>query len=381
MDFRLSDDEEMAQRTAREFAVSVLKPIAGKIDRDHRIPESIYKQLAELGFLGIMVPREYGGSGMNNVMTSLILMEIASACASTCVMMSVHNSLVCAPINKFGNERQKKKYLPQLAEGRIIGAYSLSEPSSGSDAGSIRSTAVRRDDSFILNGQKVFVTNGSEAGLFIIFARTHPDVSLGPKGISAFIVERDSKGLIVGKPEKKMGIRGSTTVTLYLEDLKVPAENLLGKENEGFKIAMDTLNGGRIGIGSQAVGIATASLEASIKYAKERFQFGKPIAEYEAIQWKIARMAADIDAARLLVLWASFLRDSGLPHIKECSEAKLFASRVANEAAAQAVQVHGGAGYTVDFPVERYFRDAKITEIYEGTSEIQHIVISRHLLR
>lgn len=381
MDFRLSEDEGAVQGAAREFSDSVLKPIAGKIDHDHRIPDAVYKQLAELGFLGIMIPKEFGGSGMSNVMASLILMELARACASTCVMTSVHNSLVCTPLNKFGDDFQKRKYLPQLAEGRVIGAYSLSEPSSGTDAGSLCSTAVRTGSQYVLNGQKVFVTNGGEAGLFIIFARTHPDASLGPKGVSAFIVERDSKGLTVGKPEKKMGIRGSTTVTLYLEDLKVPAENLLGKENEGFKIAMDTLNGGRIGIGSQAVGIAVASLEASVKYAKERTQFGKPIAEYEAIQWKIARMAADIDAARLLVLQAAFLRDAGLPHIKECSEAKLFASRIANEAATQAVQVHGGAGYTVDFPVERYFRDAKVTEIYEGTTEVQHIVISRQLLR
>jgi alkylation response protein AidB-like acyl-CoA dehydrogenase len=381
MNFDLSEDERLIQQTARDFADRVLKPRAAEFDRQGSVPREVLSQMAELGFMGMLVPEEYGGSGLNNFCLAIVQMEINRACASTGVTMSVHNSLLSSPIIRFGTDAQKKSILPKIAKAAWIGAYSLSEPGSGSDAGALRATAVRDGSHFVLNGTKNFVTNGGIADLFVVFARTHPDPALKTKGISAILVERTAKGLTVGKHESKLGIRGSTTTELAFQECRVPAANLLGNENEGFKVAMITLDGGRIGIAAQAVGIAQACLEASVKYAKERRQFGKPIGDFQAIQSKLANMATDIDAARHLVLRAARLRDEGKPHIVEASMAKLFAADMVNRHASEAVQIHGGVGYVKEFSVERYFRDAKITEIYEGTSEIQRMVIARNLLK
>jgi alkylation response protein AidB-like acyl-CoA dehydrogenase len=381
MNFSLSDEEELVRKTAREFAGKELAPLAASIDRTGEIPRGILSKMAELGFMGVITPETYGGAGLGNFLLAVIQLEINRACASTGVTMSVHNSLSQSPLLKFGTEAQKTKYLPRLARAEWIGAYSLSEPVSGTDAGALLTTAVRDGDSYVINGTKNFVTNGAIADLFVLFARTNPDQSVKQQGISAFLVERGSKGLVVGKPEHKMGIRGSSTTTLFLDAVRVPRENLLGQEGEGFKIALSTLDGGRIGIAAQACGIAMACLDASVKYAKERRQFDQPIANFQAIQWKLAEMATDIDAARLLILRAARLRDEGKPHTTEASMAKLFASTMANRHATQAIQIHGGSGYIRDFPVERHFRDAKITEIYEGTNEVQHLVIARSLVK
>jgi butyryl-CoA dehydrogenase len=381
MNFTLSTEEALIQQTAREFADKELAPLAPSIDQKHEVPREILAKMGSLGFLGMLTPETYGGVGLTNLALALVQLEINRACASTGVTMSVHNSLCQSPILKFGTEEQKAKYLPKLARGEWIGAYSLSEPVSGTDAAALITTAVRDGSDFVLNGTKNFVTNGGFADVFILFARTNQAPEAKQSGISAFIVERTSKGLTVGKNEKKMGIRGSSTTSLFFDGCRIPAANLLGKEGEGFKIALSTLDGGRIGIASQATGIAMACLDASVKYAKERKQFDRPIGDFQAIQWKIAEMATDIDAARLLIFRAARMRDAGEPHTKEASMAKLFASTMANRHANQAVQIHGGVGYIKDFPVERYFRDAKITEIYEGTSEVQRIVVARSLLK
>lgn len=381
MTLELTDEERLIRDTARDFAEKTLRPLAAGIDRDGEVPRKVLEQLAELGFMGVICPEEFGGSGLSNLCLALIQMEINRVCASTGVTLSVHNSLCQSPIVLFGTDAQKRRYLPRLAKAELLGAYSLSEPVSGSDAGALITTAVRDGSQFVINGTKNFVTNGGFADLFVVFARTGRDANVKHAAITAFVVEKGSKGFTVGKPEAKMGIRGSSTTCLFFEDCRVPAENVLGVEGEGFKVAMATLDGGRIGIAAQAVGIATACLEESVKYAKERRQFGVAIGSFEAIQWKLAEMATDIDAARLLVLRAARLRDAGQPHTKEAAMAKLFAARVANDAATQAVQIHGGVGYIKEFPVERFFRDAKITEIYEGTNEIQRIVISRALLK
>jgi alkylation response protein AidB-like acyl-CoA dehydrogenase len=377
----LSEEESLVQQTARDFAKKVLAPLASKVDKEGRIPRDVLRQMAELGFMGVITPEEFGGAGLSNFCLALIQIEINRACASTGVTMSVHNSLCQSPINRYATPEQKRRVLPKLTSAEWIGAYSLSEPGSGSDAGALICTAKRDGAHYVLNGEKNFVTNGGFADLFVAFARTHPDRSLKHKGISAFLVERSTKGLRVGKDERKMGIKGSSTTTVSFEDARVPAENLLGAEGEGFKVAMTTLDGGRIGIACQALGIAEACLEAACAYAKERRQFDHPIADFQAIQWKIADMATDIDAARLLIYRAARLRDAGVPHTREASMAKLFAARMANTHANQAVQIFGGAGYIKDFPVERYFRDAKITEIYEGTNEVQRIVVSREALK
>lgn len=380
LDMFLSEEERAIQQAAREFAQETLVPLASEIDAKEQVPRSLLKKMAELGFMGVITPTEFGGAGLSSACLFLIQVEINRACASTGVTMSVHNSLVTSPILRFGSDDVKKRCLPKLASAEFIGAYSLTEPGSGSDAAALATTAVRHGPDFVLNGQKVFVTNGALADLFIVFARTNPDRSLKAKGITAFLVERGSKGLTVGKPEKKMGIRGSSTVSLFLEDVRVPAANLLGTEGEGFKIALSTLDGGRIGISAQAIGITLAALEAAVKYCKQRSQFGRPLAEFQAIQWKIADMATDTEAAMLMGLRASRLRDAGLPHTKEAAMVKLFSARMANTHVSEAVQIHGGVGYLRDFPVERFFRDAKITEIYEGTNEIQRLVISREIL-
>jgi alkylation response protein AidB-like acyl-CoA dehydrogenase len=377
----LTQDELDVQAAAREFADGVLAPRAAEIDRTHDMPMDILKKLAELGFMGMLAPEKYGGAGMSNVALALVQIEINRACASTGVTMSVHNSLFQSPLLRFGNEEQKKRYLPGATRGDWFGAYSLTEPGSGTDAAALSTTAKREGDAYVLNGTKNFVTNGGFAKTFIVYARSNTDPAAKHKGISAFFVDRAAPGFSVGIPEKKMGIRGSSTTTLTLDNVRVPAADRLGAEGEGFKIAMSTLDGGRIGIAAQAVGIAQACLDASIKYAKERQQFGKPIAEFQAIQWKLAEMATELDAATLLIHRAARLRDAGVPHSKEASMAKLFASALANRAANEAVQIHGGSGYCRDFPVERYFRDAKITEIYEGTSEAQRMIIAKSLLK
>ncbi len=378
--YDLTDEELLIRQTAREFAEKEVRPLAAEIDRTHTFPLPLLKKLAEPGFTGALAPEEYGGSGLGTLGLALITEELNRVCASTGVTFSVHASLATTPILRFGTEAQKKKYLPQIARVDRIGAYCLSEPSCGSDAAALVTSAKKDGDAYVLDGAKNFITNGGFATLLIVFARTNPDLTLRHKGISAFIVERETPGIDVGAPEKKMGIRGSSTTQVFFSGCRVPAENRLGAEGEGFKVALGTLDGGRIGIAAQALGIAQACLEASTAYAKQRKQFDRPIADFQAVQWKIARMATDLDAARLLVYRAARLRDAGAPHTKESAMAKLFASGVAVDASREAVQIHGGAGYTREHPVERYFRDAKITEIYEGTSEIQKMVVAREVL-
>jgi len=377
--FDLSEEERLIQQTARDFADSEVAPMAAENDANGQFPRGLVEKLAKLGFMGMLIPEQYGGSNAGNFALVLALEEINRACASTGVTMSVHNSLASSPIVGFANEETKKKYLPKMAKGELLGAYALSEASAGSDAASLQARAVKDGNEYVLNGTKSWITSGAEADLFVVMLRTDP--SERAKGISAFAVERDTNGFSVGKKENKLGLRASSTVQLIFEDARVPAENMLGSEGEGFKIAMWTLDGGRIGIGTQAVGIAQACLDASVSYAKEREQFGKLIGEFQAIQWKIADMAMNIEAARLMIYRAARLRDRKEPHTKEAAMAKLFASEMANRAAREAVQIYGGAGYLKDSSVERYFRDVRITEIYEGTSEIHRIVISRFLLK
>jgi alkylation response protein AidB-like acyl-CoA dehydrogenase len=378
VEFALTEEHRLVQQTAREFATREILPVASQLDAEHRFPTEIVRGLGELGLMGVTVPEEYGGAGMDHVAYVLAMEEVARACASTAAIMSVNNSLVCDPILRYGTEEQKRRYLPVLASGRELGCYCLTEPQAGSDAASLQTTARLDGDRWVLNGTKVFVTNAREAWVFIVYART--EEVPGARGISAFLVERDYPGITVGKVERKMGLLASSTCEVLLEDCRVPRENLLGARGEGFKVALSTLDGGRIGIAAQAVGIARAALEESVAYAKERRQFGRPIAEFQAIQWKIADMATRIEAARLLALRAAWLRDQGKRCTVEASMAKLFASETAMFAAHQGVQIFGGYGYIKDYPVERYFRDAKITEIYEGTSEIQRMVIARNLL-
>ncbi len=380
LSFDLGEELSLVQDAARDFADGVLAPLAKKHDREETISDDVYKQLGELGFWGLTIPETYGGAGMGNTALVVVLEEINRACAATGVAVSVHNSLLCAPLMKFGTEEQKDRWLPKLASGEAIGAYSLSEAGSGSDAAALSATATRDGDDWVLEGTKLWVTSGDRAGLFLIYLRTNHDVAKS-KGITAFLVPGDAPGLKVGKHEKKTGIRGSATVEIVLDNVRVGADAVLGEVDRGFPIAMDTLAGGRIGIASQAVGIGQACLDASIKYAMEREQFGKPIGHFQAIQHKIADMSTQLEAARLLVRKAAWMRDQGKDVGRESSEAKLLASLAANFCADETLQIHGGAGYTDDFEVERYFRDARITEIYEGATDIQRLVIARSLLR
>jgi butyryl-CoA dehydrogenase len=377
--FTLTEEQRLIQQTAREFADNEVAPVADRHDREAKFPLELVKKLGRMGFLGMLIPEAYGGTAAGNLCLVLALEELNRVCASTGVTVSVHNSLVSAPIVHWGSEEIKRKYLPKLATGELLSAYALSEPGSGSDAAGLVTSAVRDGNDYVLNGTKNFITTGAEADVAIVMARTDP--SHKTRGITAFVLERDMKGYVVGKKEDKLGLRASSTVQLVFEDLRVPATQILGGEGMGFKIAMHTLDGGRIGIAAQAVGIAQACLNASIKYAEEREAFEQPIGKFQAIQWKLADMATRIEAARFLVYNAARLKDAGQPHGKEAAMAKLFASETANDAARDAVQIHGGAGYLEDFPVERHFRDARITEIYEGTSEIQRLVIARHLLK
>jgi butyryl-CoA dehydrogenase len=377
--FTLTDEQRMIQETAREFADHEIAPVADRHNREGKFPLEIVKKLGKMGFLGMAVPEQYGGTDAGNLSLVMALEEVNRVCASTGVTMSVQNSLVNAPLLHWGSDYLKNHYLPKLATGEHLGAYALSEPGSGSDAAGLVTSAVRDGDEYVLNGTKNFITTGAEADVVLVMART--DTSHKTRGITAFIVEAGTPGYAVGKKEEKLGLRASSTVQLIFEDARVPAANVLGEVGQGFKIAMHTLDGGRIGIAAQGVGIAQACLDASVKYAGEREAFDQPIGRFQAIQFKIADMAMRIEAARLLVYNAARLKDQGHPHGKEAAMAKLFASETANSAAREAVQIHGGAGYLEDFPVERFFRDARITEIYEGTSEIQRIVIARHVLK
>jgi alkylation response protein AidB-like acyl-CoA dehydrogenase len=384
MQFQLSEEHLMIQKAARDFAQNECLP--GVIDRDEhqRFPKEQVIKLAELGFMGMMVDPKYGGAGMDTVSYVLAMEEVSKVDASVSVCMSVNNSLVCWGLDKYGTEAQKQKYLTPLAQGRkdgelYIGAFLLSEPEAGSDATSQRTTAEDKGDYYLLNGTKNWITNGNSASVYLVMAQT--DVSKGSHGINSLIVEKNSPGVVVGAKENKLGIRGSDTHSILFNDVKVPKENRIGADGSGFGFAMKTLAGGRIGIASQALGIAKASLDVSVAYAKERKSFGVPIAQHQAIQFMLSDMATELDAARLLTWRAATMKDSKERHTKESAEAKLYASEMATRVAHRAIQIHGGYGYSVEFPVERHYRDARITEIYEGTSEIQRIVIAASLLK
>ncbi|MGP1909511.1 acyl-CoA dehydrogenase [Metabacillus sp. JX24] len=379
MFFKLSDEHEMIRKMVRDFAKNEVEPTAAERDEEERFDRELFDKMAELGLTGIPWPEEYGGIGSDYLAYVIAVEELSRVCASIGVTLSAHTSLAGWPVYKFGTEEQKQKYLKPMAQGEKIGAYGLTEPGSGSDAGGMRTTAKLNGDHYVLNGSKIFITNGGIADTYIVFAVTDP--SSKHKGTSAFIVEKDFKGFSVGKKESKLGIRSSPTTEIMFEDCIVPAENLLGQEGEGFKIAMMTLDGGRNGIAAQAVGIAQGALDASVAYAKERQQFGKPIAQQQGIGFKLADMATTIEASRLLTYQAAWLESEGLPYGKESAMSKLFAGDTAMKVTTEAVQVFGGYGYTKDYPVERYMRDAKITQIYEGTQEIQRLVISRMLTK
>lgn len=379
VDFELTPEQTLIRDTARDFARDVVLPAAAAIDREHRFPREIIARLGQLGMMGVAVPDTWGGAGADTVAYALAVEEISRACASTGVIMSVNNSLVCDPLVKFGTEEQKRTWLPRLASGQALGCFALSEPEAGSDAGSQRTVARRVGDTYVINGTKNFITNGPVADLVLLFTSTSP--AAGNRGVTAFLVPATTPGLSFGPADQKLGIRGAPSSQVFLTDCAVPESARLGAEGEGFKIAMGTLDGGRIGIAAQAVGIARAALEDATDYALTRKTFGHPIAEHQAIQFKLADMCTEVDAARMLVLRAALAKDAGGRFTKEAAMAKVFASEVANRAAKEAVQVYGGYGYLNDFPVERHFRDAKITEIYEGTSEIQRLVIANALTR
>lgn len=378
MNFELTEEQLAVKEAARDFAQNILKP--GVIERDNqqKFPAEEIKQLGELGFMGMMVDPKYGGSGMDTLSYVIAMEEISKVDASTSVCMSVNNSLVCWGLENFGSEEQKQKYLVPLAKGEKIGAFCLSEPEAGSDATSQRTTAIDMGDHYLLNGTKNWITNGSSASVYLVIAQTNPE--LGHKGINALIIERGMEGFIIGAKEDKMGIRGSDTHTLLFNDVKVPKENRIGEDGFGFKFAMKTLSGGRIGIAAQALGIAGGGLELSLAYAKERQAFGKEIFKHQAIAFKLADMATEIEAARLLVYKAAQDKDAGRNYDQSGAMAKLYASKVAMEQTVEAVQIHGGYGFVKEYHVERLMRDAKITQIYEGTSEVQKIVISRGIL-
>lgn len=380
MDFDLTNDQKMLQDQVKKFADSVLAPVAPEIDKSGDFPWDNIKKMAELGLLGIIVPEEYGGAGFDYISLAIAIEEISRACASTGVIVAVNNSLVSYPISQFGNEEQKKKYLPQLCSGEKLGAFGLTEPNAGSDVAAMEATARLDGDKYILNGTKRFITNAGEAGIFVVFAYTNKE--LKHKGISAFIVERDTPGFSLGKHEDLMGIRATANCELIFEDVEVPKENLLGKEGEGFKICMNTLDVSRIDIGAQAVGIAQSALDEAVKYSKERKAFGQPICSFEMIQSMLAEMATEIQAARMLVYYAGHCKNKGMARFsRESAMSKYYGASIAVDVARKALQIHGGYGYTKDYPIERIYRDAKILELYEGTSEIQKIVIARELTR
>lgn len=376
MELMFTEEQLMMRKMVRDFAQTEIAPKVDSMENGE-FPRDILAKMGELGLMGITTPEQYGGANMDFTSYIIAINELSKVSATIGVILSVHTSVVTNLILYFGNEEQKQKYVPKLASGQYLGAFCLTEPSAGSDAGSLKSKAVKDGNNYIINGSKVFITNGGEADVYIVFASTDP--SLGSKGISAFLVEKETKGLVIGKDEHKMGLHGSRTVQLNFDNMIVPAENLLGQVGDGFKIAMANLDVGRIGIASQALGIAEAALEEAITYAQQRHQFGKPISNNQGVGFKLADMATAVEASRLLVYRAADLRNKGLTCGKEASMAKLFASKTAVEVTTEAIQVFGGYGYTMDYPVERFFRDAKVTEIYEGTSEIQRLVISKHL--
>ncbi len=378
MRFELTESQRLVYQAVAEFASQRVRPHAARWDREGVFPHEIVPQLAELGLLGLTVPEEYGGSGMDHVSAALAVERIAWGDGALALTVASHNSLCTAHILLFGNPEQKRRYLPRLARGQALGAWCLTEPHAGSDAAALRTRAERRGDRYVLNGTKAFVTQGSVAGVYVVLARTGGE---GPGGISAFVVERGAAGLRVGKKEDKLGLRASDTAEVVFEDVEVPEENRLGAEGEGYTQAMRVLEGGRIGIGAMAVGIGRAALEAAVEYAKGRVAFGQPIAQFQAVQWMLADSAVELDAAWLLVLRAAWLADQGLPFRKEASMAKLYASEAAHRAADRALQVHGGYGYIRDYPVERYYRDVRLCEIGEGTSEMQRLIVAKAVLR
>ncbi|MBS6546984.1 MAG: acyl-CoA dehydrogenase [Clostridiaceae bacterium] len=380
MDFRLTKEQEMMQKLCREFAVNEVEPIAAEIDEQERYPFETVEKMRKLGLMGIQFPKEVGGSGGDTICYSIAIEEASKFCGTTGCIISSHATLGAWPIFKYGTPEQKEKWLRPLVSGKATGAFGLTEPNAGTDSAAQQTTAVKREDgTWLLNGSKVFITGGGIADTYVIFAMT--DKSKGNHGISAFIVDKDDAGFKIGKIEHKMGIRGSQTSELIFEDVVLPADRLLGKENGGFKIAMTTLDGGRIGIASQALGIAQGALDKAVQYMKERVQFGKTLDKFQGLQWMIADMATKIDAARLLVRRAAFNKDNGLPYTKEAAMAKLFAAETAMEVTTKCVQIYGGYGYIREYPMERMMRDAKITEIYEGTSQVQRMVIAGQILR
>ncbi|WP_053569421.1 acyl-CoA dehydrogenase family protein [Caballeronia cordobensis] len=377
MDAFLTEEQRMIRDAARQFATEVLAPNAGQWDKDGAIPDAVVKQLGELGLLGMIVPAELGGTFSDYTAYALAMEEIAAGCASCATLMSVHNSVGCGPILAYGTDAQKAEWLPKLASGEIIGAFCLTEPQAGSEANNLRVRAVEKDGKWVLSGSKQFVTNGRRAGVAIVFAVTDPE--LGKRGISAFIVPTDTPGFNVGAPEHKLGIRASDTCPINFDDCAIPAGNLLGQRGEGLKIALSNLEGGRIGIAAQALGIARAAFDAARAYAKDRVQFGKAIREHQSVANMLADMQTQINAARLLIHHAARMRTEGVPCLSEASQAKLYASEMAERVCSDAIQIHGGYGYLQDYPVERHYRDARITQIYEGTSEVQRMVIARNV--
>lgn len=379
MSFQLNDEQLMIQAMVREFARKVLAPTAAERDRTKEFPADNIKQMGELGLMGMMIPPEYGGEGADTVSYVLALMEVAYACAATAVVMSVQNSIVCESIYRYGSTDQKKRFLTPLASGEVIGAFALTEPHAGSDPVSQSTAAVRNGDDYVLNGTKRFITSGKSAGIVVVTAKT--DESQRHKGISAFLLRKETPGLLVGKLEDKMGLCASDTCDLIFEDCRVPVEDRIGEEGDGFKIAMSCLDGGRVGIAAQSVGVAQAALDASIKYTQSRSQFGQTISKFQGIRWMIADMATEIEAARQMTLAAAALKDRGKKFTIQASMAKLYASEMVNRVTAKALQIHGGYGFIKDYAVERYYRDARVFTIYEGTSEIQRVVISNHIFK
>ncbi|HTP52093.1 MAG TPA: acyl-CoA dehydrogenase [Anaeromyxobacteraceae bacterium] len=379
MQVELSEEQCQVRDLCRQFADEELKPNARKWDAEHHFPAEQVKKLGEMGLMGVSVPTEWGGAGMDNVSYAVAMEEISRGCAGTGVIMSVNNSLYCDPVLKFGTDEQRKEFLAPFARGEKLGAYALTEPMSGSDAAEMRTTATKRGAEYVLSGTKNFITNGPQADVILLFAMT--DRTKGHKGISAFLVPTDTKGFVRGKPDEKVGIRASGTCSLFFEEAAVPDRYRLGAEGEGFKIAMQTLDGGRIGIASQALGIARAAYEEAVGYARERKAFGQPITQFQAIQFMLADMATELDAARLLVWRAATLKDQGVRHSAESAMAKLYASEMCERVTSKALQVHGGYGYVKEYDVERHWRDSRITEIYEGTSEIQRLVIAASVLK
>jgi len=378
MDFLLSEEQEMLRKTVRNFAEKEIAPKAGPMDEEEEYDWSLWDTMAEMGLTGVPFPEEYGGAGMDNLSYAITVEELSRVCGSSGVLVSAHTSLCCWPIYNFGTEEQKQKYLVPLASGEKIGALGLTEPSAGTDAGSVKTSAVLDGDEYVLNGTKIFITNGEVGSVYVVIAQV--DKSKGSKGLTAFIVEKGTPGFTFGKKEHKMGIRASKTYELVFENCRIPKENLLGEVGQGFKVALMTLDGGRIGIAAQALGIAQGAFDEAVKYSKLREQFGAPLSSFQGLQWMMADMATRIDAARMLIYRAANLKDQHLPYSKESAMAKLYAAETAMYVTEKAVQIHGGYGYTREYPVERMMRDAKITEIYEGTSEVQRIVISGHIL-